>query len=196
MEFTPTKPMKWLPKDRRNPFFIVVLITAVLLFIISFGLVRSQNATISALADSRKAASAKLQSMENTIKNADTIASQLADTTAAITAAEADMASGDLYSWTYTTMRNFKQPYKVEIPEIGHPEVGDVDMFGAFPYKQIRFTLTGTAYYHELGKFIADFENAFPHARVENLAMEPVAGEGEKLSFRMEIVELVKPNAS
>jgi len=188
--------MKWLPKDRRNPFFIVVLSTAVLLAIISLGLVRSQNATLSALADSRKAAGAKLQSMESTIKNADLIASQLTDTTTALAGAEADMASGDLYAWTYSTMRQFKQSYKVEIPEVGHPESGDVDMFPAFPYKQIRFNVVGTAYYHDLGKFIADFENAFPHARVENLAMEPLAGEGEKLSFQMQIVELVKPNAS
>jgi hypothetical protein len=93
-------------------------------------------------------------------------------------------------------MRNFKQQYKVEIPDIGHPEVGDVDLFATFPYKQIRFSITGTAYFHDLGKFVADFENAFPHARVVNLVIEPVNGGGEKLSFRMQIIELVKPNAA
>jgi Tfp pilus assembly protein PilO len=196
MEFTPKKPMKWLPKDRRNPFIIVVLSTAAVLAIISLGLIRSQNATLSSLANSRRSASDKLQSMESTIKNANITASQLAETTAALAAAEADMASGDLFSWSYTSMRQFKQAYKVEIPEIGHPEAGDVDMFAKFPYKQIRFTLTGKAYYHDLGKFVSDFENIFPHARVENLTMEPIVGGSEKLSFRMQIVELVKPNAS
>jgi hypothetical protein len=188
--------MKWLPKDRQNPFIIVVLSTAALLAIICLGLIRSQNATLSSLADSRRDASAKLLSMESTIKNANLTARQLADTTAALAAAEADMASGDLYSWTYASIRQFKQAYKVEIPEINHPEAGDVDMFAKFPYKQIRFSLTGKAYYHDLGKFIADFENTFPHARVENLIMEPIAGASEKLSFRIQIVELVKPNAS
>lgn len=188
--------MKWLPKDRRNPFFVVVLITAVLLAGIYFGLIRAQNATLSKLADSRKSAIAKLQNMESTIKNGNLTATQLDQTMTALTQAEADMASGDLYSWTYDTMRKFKQNYKVEIPQIGHPEVGDVDMFPTFPYKQIRFNIEGTAYFHELGKFIADFENAFPHARVENLAMEPATGDTEKLSFRFQIVELVKPNAS
>jgi hypothetical protein len=188
--------MKWLPKDRRNPFFIAVLSTAAVLALIYFGLIRSQNSTISKLAESRKTASDKLLSMESTIKNADLTANQLADSTTALTQAEADMASGDLYAWTYTTMRSFKQPYKVEIPEIGHPDIGDVDMFPTFPYKQIRFNLSGSAYYHDLGKFIADFENAFPHARVENLAIEPAAGDSEKLSFRIQIVELVKANAS
>jgi Tfp pilus assembly protein PilO len=196
MGFNPTKPMKWLPKDRQNPFFITVLSAAALLAIVYFGLIHSQDATLSSLANSRKSVVAKLQSMESTVKNANLIASQLAQTTAALTQAEADMASGDPYSWTYDTMRQFKQSYKVEIPQIGHPEISDVDMFLAFPYKQIRFSLTGTAYFHELGKFIADFENTFPHARVENLVMEPVGGDGEKLSFRIQIVELVKPNAS
>jgi hypothetical protein len=188
--------MKWLPKDRRNPFFIVVLITVMVLVIIYFGLIRSQNSMLSKLADNRKSAADKLQSIESTIKNADLTANQLAETTASLAQAEADMASGDLYAWTYTTIRNFKQPYKVEIPEIGHPELGDVDMFPAFPYKQIRFSLIGTGYFHDLGKFLADFENAFPHARVENLTIDPIPGAGEKLSFRLQIVELVKSNAS
>jgi hypothetical protein len=189
--------MKWLPKERRNPFIVVVLSTAAVLAIICFGLIRSQNATLSGLADSRKAAGNKLQSMESTIKNAALTDSQVSITTNALSQAEEDMASGDLYSWTYGTMRLFKQQYtKVEIPEIGHPEVGDVDLFPSFPYKQLRFSITGKAYYHDLGKFVADFENAFPHARMVNLVIEPVLGEGEKLSFRMEIIELVKPNAA
>jgi Tfp pilus assembly protein PilO len=188
--------MKWLPKERRNPFIIVVLATAAVLAMVCFGLIRSQNATLSGIADTRKAAGNKLQSMESTIKNADITASQVTDTTYALSHAEEDMAYGDLYSWTYGTMRLFKQQYKVEIPEIGHPEVGDVDLLASFPYKQLRFSITGKAYYHDLGKFVADFENAFPHARVVNLVIESAAGEGEKLSFRMEIIELLKPNAA
>jgi len=188
--------MKWLPKDRQNPFIIVVLSTAVVLAIIYFGLIQSQNAALAKLAAGRKSAEAKLQGMVSTIKNADLTARQLAETTDALTAAQSDMASGDLYSWTYSTMRQFKQNYKVEIPEVGHPEVGEVDLFSTFPYKQIRFSVTGSAYFHDLGKFVADFENAFPHARVVNLAVEPTTTGGEKLSFRMQIIELLNPNAS
>jgi Tfp pilus assembly protein PilO len=188
--------MKWLPKEKRNPFIIVVLITAVILALIYFGLIHSQNAMLSRVADSRKSAGDKLLDMENAIKNAGLTASQLEAATHAISHAEEDMASGDLYSWTYGTMRLFKQQYKVEIPEIGHPEVGDVDLLPSFPYKQLRFTINGKAYYHDLGKFVADFENAFPHARVINLVIVPVGIETERLSFSMEIIALVKPNAS
>jgi Tfp pilus assembly protein PilO len=188
--------MKWLPREKRNPFIIVVLITAVVLALICFGLIRSQNDTLSAVADSRKSAGDKLQDMETAIKNADMTASQLTDVTFALSRAEEDMASGDLYSWTASTMRLFKQQYKVEIPDVGHPVVADVDLLPSFPYKQLRFSINGRAYYHDLGKFVADFENAFPHARMVNLVIEPAGVETEQLSFRMEIIALVKPNAS
>jgi hypothetical protein len=84
--------------------------------------------------------------------------------------------------------------------------LGDVDLLPHFPYKQLKITVSGTAFYHDLGKFIADFENAFPHMRVVNLALEPATGGNspasatsgaspgvnEKLSFKMDIVTLVK----
>jgi hypothetical protein len=111
------------------------------------------------------------------------------------------MASGDLYSWTYDTIRHFKQSYRVEIPEVGHPTIGESDLLPSFPYKQIQFSIIGTVYYHDLGKFVADFENAFPHSRMIHLVVEPAAGpdsnsNNEKLSFKMEIITLVKPNPS
>ena len=187
--------MKWLPREKRNSFIIVVLITAAILAAICFGLIHSQNVMLTAVSDSRKNAGDKLLGMETTIKNADLTNKELEDAMFALSRAEEDMASGDLYSWTYGTMRLFKQQYKVEIPDIGHPVVSDVDLLSSFPYKQIRFSINGKAYYHDLGKFVADFENAFPHARMVNLVIEPAGSETEQLSFRMEIVALVKSNA-
>jgi hypothetical protein len=72
--------------------------------------------------------------------------------------------------------------------------MGDVDLIPNFPYKQVKFSLTGTAYYHDLGKFIADLENNFPHIRVVNLAIGS-NGDSELLSFRVDIVALVKSNS-
>ena len=188
--------MKWLPKEKRNPFIIVVLITAALLALISVCLISSQNAMLAKIADNTRAAGDKLHTIEATIKNAALTADQLADVTLALSRAESDMASGDLYSWTYATMRQFKQAYKVEIPEIGPPQTGEVELLPAFPYKQISFSIKGKAFYHDLGKFVADFENAFPHARLVNLSISPVGSPSEQLSFSLDIIALVKSNAS
>src|ERR1035438_2962631 len=63
----------------------------------------------------------------------------------------------------------------------------------------INRAINGTVYYHDLGKFIADFENSFPHSRMVRLVVEPAAStdsHSEKLSFKMEIITLMKPNPS
>jgi len=186
--------MKWLPKEKRNPFIVVVLITATALALICFGLIASQKATLVTIGNNKRSAVDKLQHIKDTINQTDANQKKLADLTFALNRAEADMASGDYYAWTVDTMNLFKKQYKVEIPEVGHPSVGDVQLFPAFPYKQIRFSINGKAYYHDLGRFIADFENAFPHARVVNLNIDASGGDGEKIAFRMDVIVLVKPS--
>ena len=191
--------MKRLSREKRNQLIIVILVTLAILALIGFSLIRPQYDSLSKIAKARKAADSKLQSIKHAITNSEAIANEWNETTNALAHAEEDMASGDLYSWTYDTIRHFKQSYKVEIPEVGHPTIGESDLLPSFPYKQIQFTINGTVYYHDLGKFIADFENSFPHSRMVRLVIEPAAGpdsNSEKLSFRMEIITLVKPNPS
>jgi Tfp pilus assembly protein PilO len=188
--------MKWLPKERQNPFIIVVVITVAVLALIYYVLMNSQHAKLSKIAASRQTAENKLQDMVRTIKKSAQASSDLNTLMAELSSAESDMATGDLYAWTFGAMRSIKQQHKVEIPETGHPVEGDVDLLPAFPYKQISFNVTGKAFYHDLGKFIADFENEFPHARMVNLEISPVGGESEKLSFSVDIIVLVKSNAS
>jgi len=188
--------MKRISKEKRNQLIIVVVATLAVLGLIYFGLIQRQYASMDKIRKAKRDADTKLLSIRTTITNATAITRELSTNSAALTQIETDMAAGDLYSWTYNTLRRFRQPYQVEIPEIGQPVIGDMDSLPAFPYKQIRFTVSGTGYYHDLGKFIADFENNFPHSRLINLVVEPVSGTdgGEKLEFKVDIIALVKPN--
>jgi Tfp pilus assembly protein PilO len=189
--------MKKLSREKRNQLITVILVTLAILALIGFGLIRPQYDSLSAIAKARKGADTKLQSIKHAITNSEAIANEWNETTYALALAEEDMASGDLYSWTYDTLRHFKQSYRVEIPEVGHPTIGESDLLPSFPYKQIQFAINGTVYYHDLGKFIADFENSFPHSRMVRLVVEPAAStdsNSEKLSFKMDIITLVKPN--
>ena len=135
--------MKRISREKRNQLIIVGLVTLAVLGLIYFGLIRPQYDSLSQIAQDQKTADSKLQSIRNTITNANLVANELAEASAALNHAEEDMASGDLYSWTYDTIRRFKQPYKVEIPEIGHPTIGEMDLLPSFPYKQIRLALNG-----------------------------------------------------
>ena len=141
------------------------------------------------------------QQFQEAIRNGAQLEAELDRATRQLAAAEADMASGDLYSWAINTIRQFKLPYKVEMPQfstIDGPK--DFFMLPEFPYKQATLTVAGTAHFHDFGRFLADFENHFSHICVLNLGLDlnpsPAAGDQETLSFKMDIVTLVKPNPS
>ncbi|MGB7768193.1 MAG: hypothetical protein WBN22_04990 [Verrucomicrobiia bacterium] len=187
-----------LSKEKRNQLVLVLVCAVVVVVLMWFELIQPRYAALSQIATAQKNARDKLDGIQTAIKHVDTVAAGLTNVTQALSDAESDMASGDLYSWTYNTIRLFKAPYRVDIPDIGHPDVGTMDLLPDFPFEQVKFTVTGTAYYHDLGKFIADFENKFPHTRVVNLQIQPVdtAGSNEKLSFKMDIVALVKSTSS
>jgi Tfp pilus assembly protein PilO len=191
--------MSIFPKDKekRVQFIFLIFCALVVLGLLGLTLIRPQYEALSKIDKSKKAEQSKLKNITDTIKKAGDAATQLSNTTANLPYLEADVASGDVYAWTYDTIRRFKASYRVDIPTIGQPSIGEVDVLPKFPYKQVKVNVSGTAHYHDLGKFIADFENTFPHVRVVNLTIEPASptGEGsEKLSFRMDIVALVKPN--
>jgi hypothetical protein len=191
--------MNKLPKEKRDQLVLVIIFTVMLIVLIYLGLIRPQYATIARIQNDIKAAQGKLLDIESAIKKSDQTTTALFDISDTLSHAEEDMVTGDPFTWTFDTIRHFKTPYKVEIPNIGQPTTGDVDLLANFPYKQLKFTISGTAYYHDLGDFIAHFENTYPHIRVVNMTLDPVGGmgdDGEKLSFKMDIIALIKPNTS
>lgn len=193
--------MKNLSKEKRNQLILVVLGTVGILAGIWLGLINSQQEALRALAASQQTARGKLQQVRQTIEVAEAIESHLQQGNAQLASIEAGMASGDLYSWAINTVRQFKLPYKVEIPQFSQIDgPKEVNMLPAFPYRQVNMTISGTALFYDFGKFVSDFENKFPYVRVLNLTLEPassaVATERERLSFKMEVAALVKPAAS
>ena len=185
--------MNNLPKERRDRLILVGMSTLFLLGLIVFGLIRPQYGAISDIKKLTNDKRTHLQSMDDTIKRADAVSVQLADLTYTLAQNESDMVTGDPAQWIYNTIRNFKEHYKVDIAVNSQLSMGEVDLLPHFPYRQLRVTVGGTAYFHDLGKFIADFENTYPHARITNLSLEPGGGtgdNGEKLTFRMDIIAL------
>lgn len=189
--------MKRLSPDKRNKLILTIFGTLAAIGLIYYFLIAPQVASNAKIKSKILAQKNQLQQIQNTVKSAGISTNSASSAAASLTQAEADVARGDLFAWTYDTIRKFKASYKVDVPTIGQPVSTENDLFTGFPYKQIKFTLNGTGYYHDIGKFIAGLENTFPHMRVINLAIEPAGGPdstSEKLSFRMDVVALVKPN--
>lgn len=186
--------MKKLPSNKRNQLIGVSVTTVGLICLVYFLLISPQIEAKNALIVQTGKENARLKQYREAGKQIDSSTSELADATQQLEQQEEDVASGDLYAWMVENIRRFKVGYrKVEIGTMGQPLQGDCELIANFPYKQARVTLDGSAYYHDLGKFVSDFENKFPHCRVVNLSADPVAT-GEKLNFKMDIIALVKPN--
>ncbi len=183
--------MNKLSKEKRDHLILTGLGTVALLVVIGYFVILPQYANIREVESRTDIARQKLQSMVDEMKKQQAKDTEAHDVTSTLTQVESDIAFGDPIAWFYETLRNFKGRYKVDLSVTGQSPISDVDLLPNFPYKQLRVSVTGTAYYHDLGKFIADFENTFPHIRIVNLNLEP-GDSGEKLNFRMDIIALVK----
>lgn len=190
--------MKNLSNEKRKQLFLVVLLTAGAMIGTAYGLIKPEFQKREKLVQARRAEERRLQQMKQTIENADQIEAQLCETKKQLDRIEEGMASGDLYSWAINTIRQFKLAYKVEIPQFSQIDgPREMSMLANFPYKQATITIGGSASFYDFGKFVSDFENQFPYARVLNVTLEPIgglaSGDREKLSFKLQIAALVKP---
>lgn len=186
--------MNLLPKNKqkRNQLFITLVAFILANVGLGFGVIHPQYIKLASIRRETADAQTKWTSEQRLIQQAASNDVKLAELSVQLSSNENDMATGDIYAWTLDTIRHFKTGYKVELPEIGQPTEGEMDLLPSYPYQQLRFNISGTGYYHDIGKFIADFENRYPHMRVVNLDMAPVGSDSERLSFRADIVALVK----
>jgi Tfp pilus assembly protein PilO len=192
--------MKFIPKDKdkRNKLILTVVIICALLGLFFFFVIRAQYASIAAVVQKTNDQRGKLDKIKKAVKMSVATEAELGDLSDKLQQAEQNMASDDVYAWSYDFIRHFKTGYAVNIPTVDQPAVSDVDLLADFPYRQVKISLNGSGYYHDFGKFVADLENKYPYMRVVNVTLESSANpvvDGEKLNFRADIIALVKPRS-
>jgi hypothetical protein len=195
--------IKKLPKEKRDQLLLIAIGTVALSLALYFGLVKAQKRKLERIARQTTEQQDRVGSASRVVDSRDEIEKTLADKVERLKGIEQTMASGDMYSWMITTINRFRADRKVEIPQFSREVTTEIGMFPKFPYKAALFHIRGTAHFHELGKFVADFENTFPHIRIQNIDLEPASQtaatgastEPEKLSFKLELVTLINPNA-
>ena len=192
--------MNTLTADKKQKLILVAVLTGVALALAWFLLIGTlQDRIAKQLAKARETAD-KIADAQKKLAQIAVIEAQLAGATRKLAATEDEgMASGDLYFWIINTINRYKLAYRVDIPVFSQPEEIKASLLPDFPYKSVRYNVRGSAYYHDLGRFLAAFENSQPYLFVQNLEVLPsevVQNDApEKLNFRMDIVALVKPTA-
>ena len=194
--------MKNLPKEKRDRLLLLVIGAVAILAGLYYGLIGPQKRSLEEILQKRAEQEDKFGNGQRLANSTPQIQRSLEESLSKLKAIESTMASGDMYSWIILTVNTFKENYKLDIPQFSREVPSDVGMFAKFPYRASVFHLRGTAYYHDFGRFVADFENAFPYMRIQNIELDPnpasnanASNDPEKLAFKMEIVALVNPNA-
>jgi hypothetical protein len=195
--------MTQLPKEKRDRLLLIAVGTVVSIIAIYYLLIQSQQKAIDRIAKQTVEEQSKVDNAQRLISSTAEIQKNLEASAQELKTIEDTMASGDMYSWVITTINKFRADRKVDIPQFSREVPTDVGLLAKFPYRAALFNVRGTAYFHDFGKFLADFENAFPFVRVQNLDIEPAAsssatstGDPEKMAFKMEIVTLVHPTTA
>jgi hypothetical protein len=112
---------------------------------------------------------------------------------------ESSMASGDVYLWTVKAFEKYQRMHDIRFNAIDRPEIVKTGSLPAVPYQTARVVVSGHATYHQFGRFLADFENAYPFARLEDLELTaPLFNrthdeESERLQFILRVALLIKP---
>jgi hypothetical protein len=193
--------MNKLSKEKRNQLVLVGMGTAMVMAALWFALIKLQLTKLKSVGVKINAAQQEIEKDQKVSHQAAQIETELKDSNTKLQSVEGTMPSGDLFYWFISHLKAFNvASYKVDMPQISQPMVGEVPVFPNYPYHQVAVSVSGTAYYFDIGKFVADFENQFPCARLQNLTLEPGGGatpdDKEKLSFHMDIVVLLKPSNS
>ena len=190
--------MNKLSKEKRDQLILVVMGTLVVVVGLWFSVISSQQETLDIINKKKTAAADNLARGQLYVKNAGLVSSNLAVSLDRLTALEKKMASGDLYSWGFLTLEEFKKTHAVNFVDIQRERLQRFELMPDFSYTNAAvFHVSVEAFYHDFGKFLSDFENKFPHMFVQNIEValpkSPDAAAPEKLGFELDIVALVKP---
>ena len=194
-----------LSKEKRDKLILVAVGTVAAVFGLWYVLITAQQASLKNNNEQAARAQDKVKDAKRRIERIAQIQSELESTTQRLKSIEDEMAPADKYSWFIQLVTKFRAPYRLEKLSFSREQIDDVKLVPEFPYRAATFSIRGAAYYHDLGRFLADFENNFPYVAVQNLEMgrqvfEAAAitnlEETEKLTFKLDVVTLIKPTAT
>ena len=196
-----------LSKEKRDRLILVVVGTLMIVGALWFLVIKSRNAQITDTRAALVKANDELKRARTAVEQADQTKAEVEAESQKLRDLEEAMAVGDPYTWARELiMQKFRVGHEaVYIADVARPTEGKAGVLADFPYSAITFTVRGSAFYHDFGRFLANFENQHPYFHVRNVGLNTTPeggaiaeattsrGEEEKLYFRMDVVALVRP---
>jgi Tfp pilus assembly protein PilO len=181
---------------------LVLLAIAIVVVAMWYGVLDAPRTKLKAKARARDDFALNLDKARKQIADAAKTKLMIDAATERLHVMETRMPVGDAYRWLIKAFLDFPAATNVVLANIDPPHISESTFVPKVPYKIATFTLTGSAYYHSFGTFLAALENDFPHMRVRKLDLTPTypgeadSGEAEKLTFQLEMIAFFKPAES
>jgi Tfp pilus assembly protein PilO len=190
--------MTKITKKQKSQLTAVGGVAVVVIAGLWYFVVRAQNAELATANAKCAMMKGKLDNEHTMVYSAEKIGEELASVREKLKLREAAFApEHEPYSWMREVMNRFYQapngalPYKtVSKIDFKQPEITDKGIIADFPYKWATFHITGEGHYHDFGKFVADFENAFPYFSIRNIdiTVPTIKTDPEMLAYSFDIV--------
>jgi len=191
---------KWT-REQRNQIILLAMGTVGVAALIWFGIISALQARLGAQADKMLVAQGNLNLIKAGIAKEAQFNEEIEVSKQEFLGFEAKMAQGDLYRWVINFLRDMEKRRNISIVEFGPPQIVDLNVPPRVPYKAGSYSISGTAYFNDLGSFVADLENSSPFVRLKSLTLQSMApglasaAAPERLTFKLEFITLIKPTA-
>jgi Tfp pilus assembly protein PilO len=204
--------MSKLSKEKRDRLILVTLGAIGVAGILYTFVLSNQKDELFSLQSRIASTRDKLSKAERLAKNGRTIEETLSEAREKLAAKEKDMVpEGQEFYTFFKLFDQFRHQSKLEtsfIGTIGKPEFENPGVLPKAPYKAAVFPIKANGYYHQIGKFISDFENAYPYMRLQTVHLQPeplsrvtLPQEGsttpnENLNADFKVVAMIKRNST
>jgi hypothetical protein len=200
-----------LTKQKRDHLILVAIVTVALSAGVWQLLIQSTLGRLAKAREMETTAAKKYEQAAAFLQGASSFEDEAAGLSNQLAQIEGTMANrADPFAWSYQLiMRATNQANaRLELREVTRPQApGPVGILPEFPYQAVAFEVRGLAYYEDLGRFLADFENRNPYFYTRNLQLglareaddsgtDINRGErAERLTFKVDVVALVQPGS-
>ncbi len=195
--------LKALSAEKKQHLAAVGMGTVLALVALYMLLIAPARQALAQLQTQTAEAEKKYTDADRLVRRGPAVQEELDRLEARLNSIESGMVDSDPVQWIRSTEIKFRAqaPYAVDIPNFPFRGQGEMTMIPDFPYRAANYLFGGSAYYHDLGRYLADWENQFPYMRILNLEITPddpgpfaaAADDRERLNFTFEVSVLVKP---
>jgi hypothetical protein len=201
--------MNKLSKDKRDKLILTAIGVIGVLGVLYTFILGAQKDSLTALNTQIWSAKDKVAKAERLVKSEEIVQRNLAESQRMLDERMRDMApQGQYYYWFFKLLDEFRKNEGLNpgfIIDITQPEFIETGLLPKFPFKAASFGVRLNGQFQEVGRFIADLENAYPYFRVQNIRLGPQGttlsqakggDPSDKLMVELRVVTLIKPGTT